>query len=207
MTEVIRYEELTYPEVAELPRNTPMLIPLGEADGYDWVAVADRVREQTRRRVDRACVFPGVPFGFRTREPSLKSLAVDPKLMQRVLASLVATIKEDGFTRVFVIDGHGPQGCAGRDVPMLNGAVRDFCFAGRQKRLRIGDDPTDISSELWEVGVRVPVGMSVMHDGFPLEGFLELVPGLGIAPRTQAFFEAAVGARFYFGKKQAVPTE
>src|SRR3990172_9169640 len=104
MVEVIRYEELTYPEVAELPRDVPMLIPLGDADGYDWSAIAERVRERTRRKVDRMCVFPGVPFGFRTRQASLRPLAVDPALLRRVLASLVATVKEDGFSRVCVVN-------------------------------------------------------------------------------------------------------
>ena len=117
--EIIRYEELTYPDVAELSRDVPMLIPLGEAEAYDWDTVADRVRERTRRKVERVCVFPGVPFGFRTRQSSLKPLAVEPQLMQHVLAALVATVKEDGFTRVFVVNGHGAQGYAAKEVPMI----------------------------------------------------------------------------------------
>jgi len=119
MIDVIRYEELTFPEVAHLPRDVPMLIPLGEADGYDWDAVADRVRARTRRKVDRVCVFPGMPFGFRTRQPALKRLAVGPALLRPVLESLIASVKEDGFTRVFVINGQGAQGFAARDVPMI----------------------------------------------------------------------------------------
>jgi len=127
LVEIIRYEELTFPEVAHLARDVPMLIPLGEADGYDWQAVADRVRGRTRRRIDRVCVFPGVPFGFRTRQPPLQRLAVDPALFRRVLASLIASVKEDGFTRVFVVNGQAPSGFRSRDVPMIhakwNGAV------------------------------------------------------------------------------------
>jgi creatinine amidohydrolase len=119
MFETIRYEELTFPEVADLPRDTPMLIPLGEASSYDWEAVADRVRQRTRRKVDRVCVFPGVPFGFRTRDQSLKPLAVDPRLLRRVLASLIASVKEDGFKRVFVVNGQGAQGFAAKDTPMI----------------------------------------------------------------------------------------
>ncbi len=121
MVDVIRYEELTFPEVAHLPRDVPMLIPLGEADGYDWQAVADRVQKRTRRKVDRVCVFPGVPFGFRTRQPALRRLAVDPGLLRCVLASLIASVREDGFTRVFVVNGQGAQGFATRDVPMIMG--------------------------------------------------------------------------------------
>ena len=127
MVEIIQYEELAFPEVAHLLRDVPMLIPLGEADGYDWDEVADRVRERTRRRADRVCVFPAVPFGFRTRQPALKRLAVDPALFRRMLASLIASVREDGFTRVFVVNGQAPSGFRSSDVPMIhakwNGAV------------------------------------------------------------------------------------
>jgi creatinine amidohydrolase len=46
-------------------------------------------------------------------------LSVEPMLLRRVLASLVAAVKEDGFRRVFVINGHGPQGFVSRDVPTI----------------------------------------------------------------------------------------
>jgi creatinine amidohydrolase len=131
MADIIRYEELTFPEVARLPRDTPMLIPLGDPDRYDWQVVATRLKERTRRRVDRVCVFPGVPFGFRTREKPLKPLSVDPALMRRVLASLVASVREDGFTRVFVVNAQGAQGYAGRDVPMIS--VQPQARAGGQR--------------------------------------------------------------------------
>ena len=119
MIEIIPYENLTYPEVARLKRDTPMLVPLGGANGYDWDGVAGQVQKRTRRRVDRVCVFPGVPFGFRTRHRTLKRLAVGPKVLKPVLASLIASIKEDGFTHVFVVNGQGRQGFASRDVPTI----------------------------------------------------------------------------------------
>ena len=120
MVELVRYEELTFPEVAHLPRDTPMLIQLGDADRYDWHTVAGRVEKRTRRKVDRVCVFPGVPFGFKTRAKPLRPLVVDSRLMRRVLASLIDSIKEDGFARVFVVNDQGAQGYGGRDVPMIS---------------------------------------------------------------------------------------
>jgi creatinine amidohydrolase len=105
--EVIVYEELTFPQVEALPRDTPLLIPLGEATDYDWDQIAHRVWRQTRSASppDRLCVFPGVPYGFRG-----SALEVDPKLFRRVIQSLIDTLKEDGFTNIFVINGYGPQG-------------------------------------------------------------------------------------------------
>ena len=46
--EVITYETLTFPEVEALPRNIPLLLPLGDAHDYDWDAISDRVQHKTR---------------------------------------------------------------------------------------------------------------------------------------------------------------
>ena len=53
------------------------------------------------------------------------------------------------------------------------------------------------SADVPNVGIRIPFGMGVMVHGTPVEGFLELVPGIGIAPETTGFFEGGIGARFY----------
>ncbi len=121
MVDITRYEELSFPEVAKLPRDIPMLIPLGDADGYEWEVVAEQVRRRTQRQVSRVCVFPGMPFGFRTRQPALRRLVIEPGLLRRVLASLIASVKEDGFTRVYVVNGQGAQGFVAKDAPMIAG--------------------------------------------------------------------------------------
>lgn len=110
----IVYEELTFPEVEALPRDLPLLIPLGAAAEYDWDEIADRVVRRSRSvsAPDRLCVLPGVPYGFRG-----SALEVDPKLFKRVIQSLIATLKDDGFTTVFVVNGYGPQGFATRAAP------------------------------------------------------------------------------------------
>jgi creatinine amidohydrolase len=97
MTDIIRYENLTFPEVDALPRDIPIVIPLGEMMEADLIK---RVQRQTRSTSvpDRVCVFPSVPFGF-----AGSALAVDRKLFKRVIDSLVASIEEDGFTKVMVL--------------------------------------------------------------------------------------------------------
>ncbi len=109
--QVIRYDELTFPEVDVLPRDIPLLIPLGDTNDYDWDEVINRVQAHASRRSvsapDRVCVFPAIPYGFRG-----SSLEVDPKLFKRLIQSLIATLNDDGFTNVFVINGCGPQGFA-----------------------------------------------------------------------------------------------
>jgi len=97
MMDIIRYENLTFPEVAVLPRDIPIAIPLGEMTDADLIK---RVQRQTRSASasDRVCVFPSVPFGFEG-----SALEVDRKLFKRVIDSLVASIEEDGFTNVRVL--------------------------------------------------------------------------------------------------------
>ena len=45
MTDIIRYENLTFPEVEALPRNIPIVIPLGEIPDADLIK---RVQRQSR---------------------------------------------------------------------------------------------------------------------------------------------------------------
>jgi hypothetical protein len=47
-------------------------------------------------------------------------------------------------------------------------------------------------------GMRIPIGAEWKAPGIPLGVFLELVPGLVIIPATDGFFQAGIGARFYF---------
>lgn len=79
------------------------------------------------------------------------------------------------------------------DAPELPGVHFPF-YVGVGPRLRVdlgGGDDTDL-------GVRVPLGMGIYSDGTPVEGFLEIVPGVGIIPSTKGFLDAGVGVRYYF---------
>jgi hypothetical protein len=52
------------------------------------------------------------------------------------------------------------------------------------------------------VGVRVPLGLGYIFDSAPLDFFLEIVPILDLAPKTDFGLNAAMGMRYYFGKKR-----
>lgn len=79
--------------------------------------------------------------------------------------------------------------------------VRFPVWIGVGPRFRLGDSPFTVEDEIVALGVRVPVGMSFIHDGLPFEAFLELAPGIGLYPSTRAFFDVALGGRFYFPPK------
>ena len=47
-------------------------------------------------------------------------------------------------------------------------------------------------------GVRIPVGMNYIFANDPLDFFIEIVPILNLAPKTDLGFNAAIGIRFFF---------
>ena len=60
-----------------------------------------------------------------------------------------------------------------------------------------------LGAKLWLVnnagaGARVPFGLSYIFAGYPLDIFLELVPGLNIVPNVDFDMDGAFGVRYYF---------
>ena len=58
MTDLFNYGELTWPEVNDLPRDTPLVIPLGS--GYDLKRLAGQLSDPPR-----IGLLPAFPFGWR----------------------------------------------------------------------------------------------------------------------------------------------
>lgn len=47
-------------------------------------------------------------------------------------------------------------------------------------------------------GLRIPLGLEFLPRHAPLGLFAEFAPGLGLTPRTFAYLEGGIGARYYF---------
>jgi len=110
--ELINYTDLTYPEVAGLPRHVPLVIPLG-LGGYDYSWLAKTL--QTERLV----CLPAVPFGFQASvESGLAHLAVDPGLFQRVMWGICGELASQGFQQVYFVGE--------RDDPQLKAGGLNF---------------------------------------------------------------------------------
>jgi len=90
MTHIIHYEELTWPEVAELPRDLPFVLPLG--DGYDSQHIASVLD------VERCCLLPPLPYGWQG-----SSVPVSEAMLRRVVNGIFSGPIEDGFTHLFVV--------------------------------------------------------------------------------------------------------
>ncbi|MSQ01660.1 MAG: hypothetical protein EXR71_07175 [Myxococcales bacterium] len=75
-------------------------------------------------------------------------------------------------------------------------------WMGVGPRTRLGDGT---GYEAFNVAIRMPFGMGFWHDGVPVEGFIEIAPGVGVFPRTEFIVDAALGVRFYIPMPGGAP--
>lgn len=87
MPKLIAYDELSFPEIAALPRNVPLVVPLGEGQSVERLARA--VRRQTGRPVESLVALPAIP--------AVWVQAARPVTLRRVMRSLHASLKAQGF--------------------------------------------------------------------------------------------------------------
>ncbi len=94
-TQFFPYDELTWPEVAALPRETPLVIPLGKGYPMDWLASA-------LGNPSRAGLLPPIPYGW-----AGSGLHAPDHLLGAMLSNLLDSLRDDGFSRVYALT---PQG-------------------------------------------------------------------------------------------------
>jgi creatinine amidohydrolase len=95
MTDWFAYADLTWPEIAALPRDTPLVIPLG--DGYPLDRLANALGVPPR-----VGLFPPIPYGW-----SGSGLHVDDRLLGTLIANLLDSLRDDGFSRVVALTPPG----------------------------------------------------------------------------------------------------
>lgn len=95
MTQIFAYENMTWPEIDELPRDTPLIIPLG--GDYPVERILSSLSNP-----NRIGILPSIPFGWRG-----SGLEVDDHLLEALLTNLVHSLRDDGFARVYALT---PQG-------------------------------------------------------------------------------------------------
>jgi creatinine amidohydrolase len=95
MTNFFQYDELTWPEVDNLPRNTPLVIPLGT--GYPLEKLASALGHP-----QQAGILPAIPIGW-----SGSGLPLPESLLGKYIANLLDSLREDGFSEVYALT---PQG-------------------------------------------------------------------------------------------------
>jgi creatinine amidohydrolase len=91
MTEFHPYDELTWPEVQSLPRNIPIILPLGT--GYQTSQIADALGNPTR-----AYLLPQFPYGWRG-----SGMQVAETCLATYLTNIIGSLREDGFSNTLVV--------------------------------------------------------------------------------------------------------
>lgn len=76
-------------------------------------------------------------------------------------------------------------------LPVSHGLLPVYFGVGAMGRIR--NDNRDN-----EVGIRVPVGVSYMFDRAPVDVFVEVAPGVDVAPTVRADITGGVGIRYWF---------
>lgn len=91
MTTFVAFDELTWPEVADLPRSIPLVLPLG--GGYAR-------NDLTRALGDppRVGLLPPLPYGWQG-----SSLAIPERILCPFLTNLLDCLEADGFARVVAV--------------------------------------------------------------------------------------------------------
>jgi creatinine amidohydrolase len=98
---------MTWPEIAKIPRETPLAIPLG-LDHYDPDSVA------TALGAPSFVVLPPIPYGFPGADGRpLAALAVGKVLFRRVLIGVKTELRRQGFQRACFLDARGVGPWAG----------------------------------------------------------------------------------------------
>lgn len=90
-----KFDEMTWDEVAKLPRDVHLVLPLGS--GYNLSLLADQLSNPPR-----IGLLPSFPFGWRN-----SGLELPEPIFLQYIVNLLDSLRDDGFTRVYCL---APQG-------------------------------------------------------------------------------------------------
>src|SRR5262245_57748692 len=99
MSTYFNYDDLTWDAVADLPRDMPLVLPLGS--GYDLDLLASQLSDPLR-----IGLLPPFPFGWRG-----SGLEIPELIFFQYISNLLDSLRDDGFSRVYCLapSGIDPQ--------------------------------------------------------------------------------------------------
>lgn len=183
-------QEMTWPAVAGLSKNTPIIIPIAalEQHGHhlplftDSMLLSEIVRRVEIEMRDRALFAPLTWLGNSHHHMDFAgTLSAEPRCYLDLLVGLVDNFIFHGFNRIFLINGHG-----GNDVP-----GKQATFELRQK-YRDRNDLLLLFSTYWSLGAQPHQTMPSLYQqemGHACEWETSMI--LRIAPHLVGDYAAA----------------
>lgn len=150
------YDELTWDAVADLPRSTPLVLPLGS--GYDLSLLAGQLSHPSR-----IGLLPAFPFGWRG-----SGLEVPDAIFINYIVNLLDSLRDDGFSKVYCL---APQGIDPQSAFILNNS--SFVVRLPHKSLYAPKTFLPPDSERGKV-ILIPIGHTEQH-GFHLPLMVDTV--------------------------------
>jgi len=83
------------------------------------------------------------------------------------------------------------------DLPVDSDVITVPFYAGAGAKVVINGNQQH-RSDRSSFGVRIPVGLAIQWQKYPVELYLEVGPGIELAPETEADISGGLGARYYF---------
>ena len=105
MTSYFHYDDMTWDAVAELPRDTPLVLPLGSGTSTPLSTALNLLADQLSHP-PRIGLLPTFPFGWRG-----SGLEVPEPIFFQYISNLLDSLRDDGFSRVYCLvpSGIDPQ--------------------------------------------------------------------------------------------------
>ncbi len=142
------WEELTWPEIADVDRNTPVVLPFAACEQHghhlplfvDTIQVTAIAREAERRLREHMLLVPTVWLGASHHHLDFPgTLSLRPSLFTEVVKSVAECVLKAGFRRLIFLNGHG-----GNHTPIAQALTQ---LVGEDDR---ADDACLVLASWWE---------------------------------------------------------
>jgi creatinine amidohydrolase len=166
MAQFFNYDDMTWDAVAELPRDTPLVLPLGT--GYDIELLSSQLSSASR-----IGLLPPFPFGWRG-----SGLQIPEPCLLAYISNLLDSLRDDGFSRVYCLAPAGldPQSFF---LQQLSASCLRLPHVTQSSNIQLPPD-----SERGKV-ILIPIGHTEQH-GFHLPLSVDTIIIDAIAKGTSA---------------------
>lgn len=165
MTAFFNYETLYWNQAADLPRDTPLILPLGS--GYDFHRLANQLGDPAR-----VGLLPQFPFGWHGSGLELPERVFFPYVL-----NLLDSLRDDGFSQVYCL---APSGIDPQSASLFNQSASVLRLPSPAQKTPRDFLPPD--SERGKV-ILLPIGHTEQH-GFHLPLCVDTVIINTIAAKT-----------------------